>query len=215
MIARKWVGTILAGCLTLGFALSPVVAQEPIGGNARPVASVQARARVALLPVINFSGEKDDKQRRDQIAKAEEELAKQFRNRGFTLIDRAAIEQSLTDADIDLTDEEYHNRATLYRIGKAVNAEVIAFVVILDVDQRRVETPLDIDEMVGKAKTKMWVLDVANEKPIVNAVRQESQSRSNIVPSLDSGARLIRKAVEGAVRDTLKPYLNQLPVAQK
>ncbi|MDX1932893.1 MAG: hypothetical protein SFU56_09840 [Capsulimonadales bacterium] len=176
-----------------------------------PTAQATAGSKVVLLPVINISGEKDDKQKADQVKRAEEELAKQFRERGFMLIPRETVDKALTDERIDLTDEEYHNRSSILKVGRATGADLAVFVLITDVDQRRVRAPLTGEEMVGKARTKIWVLSVADEKPLLNAVRHESQARSNLLPGFDSGARLIRNSVAGAVRDTLRPFFLNLP----
>jgi hypothetical protein len=199
---------------------APVYARDSAGAvrpsqDAARAARVAPGARVALLPVVNLSGEKDAKQRRDQILKAEDELNRQFGRRGFTVLPRAEVERALADAKLDLTDEENHNRATLFGVGKALNADLIVFVVITDVDQRRVQTAFDIDEMVGKAKTKTWLLSVPDGVALLSAYRQESQSRSNLAPSFDSGARLIRKSVEGTVRDALADFLKQYPEVGK
>lgn len=170
------------------------------------------QTRVALLPVINASGEKDPKQRGDQSKKGSEELLKQFRQRGFDVLEAATVQKAIGDLEIDLSDEEMHNRATLYKIGEAVGADLIAFAVITNVDQQRIKTPLTDDQQLeGRANIKIWVLDVKEKRAIMSATRQEAQAKNKWFAEFDSGARLIRLAVEGAVRDSLKGFLAQFP----
>jgi hypothetical protein len=197
-------------------ASSPAVLASRQDAAAAPAAAVRrndaAQTKVALLPVLNLSGEKDEKQRRDQTAKAEEELRRAFEGRGFVLVETEAVRRALEAEKVDLADEEFHNRATLYRVGRAAGADLVAFVLITDVSQRRTQTPLtDLQELVGSARTKTWLLDVAAERPLLSARAREAQAKNNLFAGLDSGARLIRNAVAGAVRDTLRDALSEYP----
>jgi hypothetical protein len=217
-------GTLLT-TMMLAAAVVPsaqAYAQEPSGTANITTAAQQPASRparemkIALLPVVNLSGEKDAKQRQDQSLKGNEELRKLFTERGFQVLDADTVRKTLETAKIDMSDEEFQNRATLYRLGKEMGADLIAFVVITDVEQQRVRTPLlDSDELVAKVKTKTWLLDVPNEQAILSAKRQESQSRNNLFPGLDSGARRIRNTVAGCVRDSLRDFLREYPTGAK
>jgi len=182
-----------------------------------PVVYVPANTKVAVLPVINASGEKDRKQRIDQVSVGNKELAKQFRQRGFLLTDASVIAQAIADQKIDLNDEENWNRANLYRIGEAAGADLIAFVVIDNVDQKRhgqVGSDKN-DELASRANIKIWLLDVKSHHAILSAVHQEAQAKNPIFADFDSGSRLIRKSVEGAIRDVLKDFLRTYPNVAK
>ena len=52
--------------------------------------------RVALLPVIDITGEKED-QRRDQANAVRAEVLSQFKERGFQLVDEAAVNKAVED----------------------------------------------------------------------------------------------------------------------
>lgn len=207
-------GAILSGMM-IGAALcpAPVRAQDTENRIAGIQAAREAREmKIALLPVVNLSGEKDARQRRDQGKKGDEELRKLFTERGFVVLGDDVVQKALTDENIDLSDEEFHNRGTLYRLGKAMGADFVAFVVITDIEQQRVKTPLtDSQELVAKVKTKTWLLDVPGERHILSATRQESQARNMWFAEFDSGARLIRNTVAGCVRDTLKGFFRDYP----
>jgi hypothetical protein len=203
--------------LTAAVYPAPAQAQESDIRNASVPAIREAREmKIALLPVVNLSGEKDSRQRRDQGKRGDEELRKLFTERGFLVLGDDVVQKALADENIDLNDEESHNRATLYRLGKATGADLVAFVVITDVEQQRVKTPLtDSQELVAKVKTKTWLLDVPGERHILSAARQESQARNMWFAEFDSGARLIRNTVAGCVRDTLKGFFRDHPVVAR
>jgi hypothetical protein len=178
-----------------------------------------AQTRVVLLPVVNLSGEKDKKQRLEQTKKASEELFKQFNDRKFNVLTDAEVRDALDDLEIDMEDEENHNRATLYKIGEKLNTDLVAFVVIQGIEQRRTNQVGILrnsgdGELVASCIIKIWLLDVPKKQRILSAYRQEAQSKNNVFPSFDSGARLIRKSVEGAVRDSLKDFFKSQQINQ-
>lgn len=188
----------------------------PPASFAAPVVYVPAQTRVVVLPVINASGEKDKKQKSDQESVGTNELTKQFRERGFQVTDAALVHKTLADNQIDLTDEESHNRATLYRAGELTQADVIVFVVITNVDQRRVQTTNggDDQKLEARANVKIWLLDMKQKRALLSAYHQEAQSKNDLFPTLDSGARRVRRSVEGAIRDALKEPLKPYPVVK-
>ena len=170
------------------------------------------QTRVAILPVINQGGEKDAKQRAEQTKRGGEELIHQFKSRGFRLVDEADIVQVCQDKDIDLQDEEQHKRATYYQIGQAVDADLVVFAVITHVDQRRVlANTSGSQKLEGRASVKIWLLDVKRERPILNGATWQAGSSRSMFAEFDSGARHIRNAIGGAMKDVLagflKPYL--------
>lgn len=209
------------GLLCFGVtAASPSLCLADTGATTKETSAVRyvpAATRVLLLPIVNLSGEKDKKQRADQTAAAQKEFDKQFRSRGFQIVEDTETEKTLADLKIDMTDEENHNRATLYKVSEAVKADIVAFAVITNVDQKRVQRPFGDDDhqLESRANVKIWLLDAKQQQPILSGVRQEAQAKNILFASFDSGARLIRKAVEGAVRDSLKQPLAPYPVARK
>lgn len=164
--------------------------------------------KVLILPVINGSGEKDDRQRFDQAVKGDQELQKQFTECDFDIISGPGVHKMLIDNDIDLTNEEYWTRATLYEAGKKVGAHIVVFIVLDSVEQVRQLTPYSKDqELVARVRTRTWIVDAANEKAFVAGKRTEASTKNFIYPGLDSGARLIRNAVPKAVKAGVEEFL--------
>ena len=112
-----------------------------------------ADTRVALIPVLNISGETWEEAKSKQSDRGNEELRALFTERSFQVIERPQVEAALKKLNVDLTDEEQHRREVFYQVGEEVKADLIAFVLITDVDQRKVAKFL-VTSTEGKAKMK-------------------------------------------------------------
>ena len=112
---------------------------------------------VAVLPVINLSGEKDARFKAEQVKAASEALHKQFSDRGFRLVDDRAVEDAAAAAKVDLTDEEQHTRSTILSLGAAVKADLVVFVVIERVWSKGVTKFFTVTSE-GHAKVNTWLI---------------------------------------------------------
>lgn len=169
---------------------------------------------VAILPVLNSSGEKDQSQKQKQTESGDAELRKEFTERGFKVLDRASVEKAIADLKIDFSDEEQQKRDNLYKVGRAASASIVVFVVVTDVHQTLHQNLLSASRE-GTAKLKTWVLDVTNEKPMINAVVKEGKSGGGYFAGLDKGSARIVIAVANGIRDTLKDFFKPYPVAKE
>lgn len=160
---------------------------------------------VAILPTVNSSGEKDEKQRERQRIKGDETLSKEFADRGLRLADSDVVRKVLSDLKVDLSDEEQQKRASLFEVGKAVHADLVVFAVITHVSQQ-LHTNVLSSSREGKAQVKLWLLDVAHEKPILSASVKEGKSGGGFFAGLDKGSDRIVIAVGNAIRDHLKEF---------
>lgn len=187
------------------------------GGVAKPLDDVKYApdsTTVAILPVMNLSGEKDDAQRLKQAESGNEELSKRFIERGFKIADPAVVRKAVNDLKIDLNDEEQHKRASFYAVGRAVKADLAVFVVITDVNQR-LNTNVFAYSREGKAKLKVWLVDVKRETPILSAYPKEGKSSGGPLAGIDRGSIRIVRAVGNGLRDALKDFFKPYPVVMK
>ena len=173
-----------------------------------------ARTTVAILPVVNTSGEKDAAQKVKQAESAQTELVKRWTERGFAAVENGAVQKAIADLKIDLNDEEQQKRANLISIGKAVKADLVMFVVITDVSQR---TSVNIFSTTreGKAKLKAWLLDVNSEKQMFSAKVCEGKSTGGHFGMLEKGSERIVLAAANGIRDLLKDFFQPYPVVKK
>ena len=160
---------------------------------------------VALIPVINQGGEKNEGYKAKQTENGDKELRKEFTEHGFKIADEAAVTKAIADLKVDLTDEEQQKKDTLYKIGKAANADLVVLAVITDTAQQFHQGILS-NSREGKAKVKMWLLDAKAEKPIFSAVTHEGKSGGGFFAGLDKGSARIIIAVANAERDSLKDF---------
>jgi hypothetical protein len=196
----------------LALAVAPAArAQQTDRSAAMPAAVAAIRGfspattRVAILPVIDTTGEKDD-QRRDQANAARREAYDQFYQRGFQVIDEATVARAVAESGIDFADEEEHRKDNVYKIGRAVDADLVVFVVVSQAYAKVRETTVG-EQREGLARTKTWLLDAREQNPLLSAyVREGKSSGLNV-----AGAKSIRgrmgAAAGNAVRDTLNDVL--------
>ena len=169
---------------------------------------------VAIVPLINASGEKDSNFKARQIESGLNYLTKAFTDRGFKLTEQTAIAKAIGDLKIDLNDEENHNKATLYKLGKEVNADLIVFAVITSIEQH-MENKVFVVTKEGRATVKMWLLDVKNETPLLSAVTKQGKSGGPGFADFKKGSDEIIHAVANGERDLLKEFFKPYPLLKK
>lgn len=201
----------LAAALVLALAAPlPLRAQgkPPELGQRNPAAT-----RVALLPVIDTTGEKED-QRRDQANAVRMELISQFTERGFSVVDEAQVAKAIADRKIDLSDEENQRRGPIYEIGKAAGADLVVFVLVTQA-YAKIKKNLFTEEREGLAKTKTWLLDVKAEKPILSGYVWEGKSTGGSGPFTKSNRGRMGAAAGNSIRDVLNDVLKAYPRKKK
>lgn len=194
--------------LTLGLTL-PAGAQSKAA--LRPLDP--AATKIALLPVIDATGEKDD-QRRDQANAVRLEMLSQFTERGFLVIDEAKVARAIADLKIDFSDEEEQRREPVYKVGRAVEADLVLFVVVTQA-YAKIKTNLFGEQREGLAKTKTWFLDVKAEKPILSAYVWEGKSTGSAGPFAKGNRSQMGAASGNSIRDVLNDVLKAYPKKKK
>lgn len=164
-----------------------------------------AKTRIAILPVIDKSGEKDD-QRRDQANAVKMEAYDQFFQRGFDVIDEGTVAKAVTASGVNFDDEEEHRKDNLYKMGKALNADLVMFVVV-DQAYSKIKHNLFGDQREGLAKTKTWIVDVKDQKPLLSAFIREGKSTGNAGLGSKGNRSHMGAACSNATRDTLNAVL--------
>jgi hypothetical protein len=129
---------------------------------------------IAVLPVIDLTGEKDD-QKRDQINGVTREATDQLRQRGFQLSDSEAVKKAIAELKFDFNDEEFHRRDNILKVGEAVKADYVFFIVIVQSYAKDRRTAF-ANHVEGLGKTKSWLLSTSDGKPVLSAYVWEGKS---------------------------------------
>lgn len=172
------------------------------------VASAFDRPRVVVVPVLNLSGEKWEELKAKQATKSNEYLAEQFTKRGFDLVPATEVKGAIDDLKIDFSDEEQQKRATLYELGKKLNADYILLGVITHTEQKEFNRTLYKD-IEGRTDAKIWFLDVKGEKSILSAKTFTGRSGGNRITLKPSDRQI--QAAANAFRDALKEFFVGFP----
>ncbi len=153
--------------------------------------------RVAILPVVNESGEKREKTALEQCQYVTDALQRQFRDRGFQIVEPQVVAAAMTKLEADMSDEEQRKRARMIEIGREAGADLVVFVVIMDKGK-------DIQGMV--ASIKVWLLDAKTNQPYLSAKVFEGLSRAQTAFNMPKMKRALPLAVDRALKDFMKPY---------
>jgi RNase H-fold protein (predicted Holliday junction resolvase) len=164
-----------------------------------------ATTKVVILPVIDKSGEKDD-QRRDQANAVKMEAYDQFFQRGFQVIDEATVTKAVTGSGINFDDQEEHRKDNLYKLGKALNADLVLFVVV-DQAYSKIKKNVFNEQREGLAKTRTWLIDAKDQKPLLSAFIREGKSTGNSGIGSKGNRSHMGAACSNAIRDTLNSVL--------
>ncbi len=171
--------------------------------------------KIALIPVVNLSGETNTSGKEKQKARGDEELHALFTERDFAVLPDDQVKAAMDELHIDLTDEEQQKRETLYKIGKKTGADLVVFAAITDVDQRRV-AKVFVSSTEGYAKMKLWIVDAKQEAPIISGKSIQGSSKSGgwiEVGEKGSSRKLL--AVANGLRDNTKDFFKPYPVVKK
>lgn len=172
---------------------------------------VPSKPTIAILPMLNQSGEKWAELKQRQIDKGNTYLRDQFEKRGFDVIPQEKVLNAISTLNIDLTDEEQQKRETLIRVADAVNADYVFFGDITDTSQRLIQQILGA-KREGTAKVKMWLLNPKGAKPILlTALTVEGKSGGGFIIIGDKGSDRQVQAVENALRDGLADFFKDFP----
>lgn len=203
---------------------APLLAQSPSPASISRASEkyVPENTVVALLPVVNDTKNKDPNMQARQNEKAQQELEMRFAEHGFKLADTATVTKAVSDLKVDLTDPKQRTPETLYQIGKAVNAPLVAFLVVADARSGSKYNPLSFGGLKkeGGATVKFWLVDAVADRPLLTEVTKSSKKgTSGFAPwwaaSGTSGnslsVRALGDAVSAASKDFFKPY----PVVKK
>lgn len=188
---------------TLAIVL-PLIALNLHGGQGETPPKLEpTETRVAILPTINQSGEKWKQLRERQEKAADEWLAKEFKDRGFKLIEVEGVKKAIADSKIDFTDEESVNREAIRQIGKLAGADVVVLSAVINTRQDGAsfgQTGYGVTEM------KTWVLGVSGAN-YLSAAKFSARSARASVKTSDRQVW----AVALALGDTFKDFFAAHP----
>lgn len=168
-----------------------------------------ATTRVAILPVIDKSGEKDD-QRMHQANAVKMEAYDQFYQRGFQLVDEATVAKAVADSGINFDDEEEHRKDNMYKVARSLNADLVLFVVVSQA-YSKVKRNAFSDQREGLAKTKVWLLDAKEQKPLLSAHNREGKSTGGMGIGQKGNRSQMGAACSNAMRDVANAVLVDFP----
>lgn len=173
---------------------------------------IDGKPTLALLPVVNVSGEKWEELKSRQVEKVNEHVVKEFTARGFAVVPGDAILEAVKRRELDLKDEEVWKRQTFFDLGKDVGAKYVLFIAITRTEQKQQNRALYTD-LEGQAEIKMWLLNCESGEAIVSAKTFVGRSGGARVGDGKGSNRQIQAAAN-AVGLGLRDFLKSFPVVK-
>lgn len=170
-----------------------------------------ATTTVAILPVVDRTGEKVIERRKRQEWTGYYNIAELFHERNFKLASPLAVKKAITDQNLDLQDEEAYRRDNFYKIADAVHADLVVFVAVMESREDRKRTGIFGNdknaEIQGRATVKTWLLDAKQRKAIISAVQNEGKAAGVKVGfDTNAGTRRRANAVGNAIKEQLEDF---------
>lgn len=191
---------------------APVAVQQ--GGDGKASVYVTAQTSVAIIPIVNLSGEKWVELKQRQCDRGDQFLKEEFGIRGFQIVPQDQVTAAIAEIKFDPADEEQYRKQTFYDLGMKVNADLIIFVVITDTSQRLIQQFLAA-KREGMAKMKIWLVEPKKEAPILSGFAVEGKSGGSVFAGLDKGSDRQVIAVANGLRDALKNFFKPYPALKK
>ena len=169
---------------------------------------------VAVLPVVNATGEKWVELRQKLEERLTKALALAFSERGFQLVDPTAIQASLDADKIDLKDEEFHRRDTLYKVAGAVKAKYSVLVVLTHNTQRKKQN-FFTEAPEGEVTIKYWLVCTDPEEAIFSAKSETAKARPHAWLGVAKGSDQQLTAADRVIVTAFKEFLDKFPLVKK
>ena len=201
----------------LVLAASPA---RPLAAQTPTVKYIPAQTTAAILPVVNQSkgGWQGLKDR--QTEKAQTEMARRFALSGFLLAENALVANALGDQNLKTGDLTAYTPTVLAEIGRASDADIVAFLVITDSHQGFRHGLVQVlgQQREGEAKVRLWLVDTRTGTTLVDGLTASGKARGNPLANTllhgigQGGSDYVIRAVGDAVGQTLRPFLQAYPV---
>lgn len=199
----------IAACAVYTGGMGKTVAQE---GASQTPAGMSNVPSIAIIGVLNLSGEKWEELKKKQVTAVTDYLHAEFRKRGFRITPSHVVSQCLADMKLDVNDEENHRRSVLYEIGRQLDVDFVLFGVIISTRQHERSRFLYTD-VEGETQAKIWLLDVRRETSIVSGRTFTGRSGGyRGGPLVTKGSDRQMQSAINAFRDALSEFLRGFPV---
>jgi histidinol phosphatase-like enzyme len=166
---------------------------------------------VAIIPILNHSGDKWEALKTNQIQKATEYVRTELAKRGFSVFPEVQVKAKILDLKLDFADEENHRKAVMYDLAKALQADYVFFAVITHTSQKK-QNRILYEDVEGEATAKVWLLQVKEETAIVGGKTFTARSGGNRMSFDNKGSDRQIQAAANVMRDALKSFFEAHPV---
>jgi hypothetical protein len=190
---------IRAVCLLAGLIIPAYAAAARDDGKVGQLDP--SSTRVAILPVVDRTGDTYGAHKTALKSAAMTALEKQFVTRGFRVCSADEVQDALTRLHLNIEDPEQHRRSVLSEVAKAAKADLVAFCVVTDIRNRDIFGGGLGGDYSYSVTTKSWLVDAAG-------------AHSLLIARIGEGVGTVHDACLSAVNKTFDPVLKPYPRIQ-
>lgn len=181
-----------------------------LAATAACAAAAAAGMKVAIVPVVNVSGQQWEALKARQDNGCNDYLRNQFEGHGFDLVPPENILTEMRSQGVDFKDDESSRRDNLRAIGRAVKADYVILAMITDSNASK-ESHLIFNDEVGHATARVWIVDVAHGNVLMSGDRITSESGGTRLTYNSRGSDREVQAAINAMRDGFGEFLAKFP----
>ena len=163
-------------------------------------------ATIAVVLGPNISSDKWKELKIKEAIRAQEATGELFAHHGFKVITKDQVATAVAKLGLDMTNEDQWTKSNLYKVGKELNVEMVAFVVIKQTRQKTVSNFLTGSYYEGEAELEAWLVDAKAETPILNDVAARGVAKRGMRDTSARRLSAVKFAVDKAFEDLLKPF---------
>jgi hypothetical protein len=178
----------------------------PVIARADEAAYKPAGTTIAVLPATNVSSDKWEDVKKQEAAEARKVVLAMFVERGFQTVAPEKVDEAVTKLNLDLKNEEQWGKTTCFKVGKEVNADLVAFVLIKQTRQKSEFNILIGKQFNGEAEIEIWLVDVKQEKALLNGASARGLAKGGVRGATTRRLAAVKFAVDKGLKDFLKPY---------
>ncbi len=169
---------------------------------------IPGQTTIAVLPSVNTTTDKWKQLIIEEGEYARMHVYKMFTMRGFQSIDPSKVDNAISKLNIDMNDENQWSKDNFVSIGKESGADLVAFVLIKQVQAKNVGNFL-ISWKESDAQIEVWLLDVNDGKMLIDDKSARGKAKASTGETIKP--RDLR-AVKFAVEDAYKKWLSSYPL---
>lgn len=187
-------------------ALLLLLVRPALGDEKAPLPYKPGEATIAVVLGPNLSSDRWKELKIKEALRAQEATGERFLEHGFKVISKEQVDAAVAKLGLDMNNEDQWTKSNLYKVGKELSVEMVAFVVIKQTRQKTVSNILLGNYYEGEAEIEAWLVDAKGESPILSDAPARGIAKRGIRDATARRLAAVTFAIDDAFGKLLKPF---------